>query len=37
MVILDFFNINTQSLPSIYYRGSYKDYDWEVVSYAYEI
>ena len=26
-----------QSLPSIYYRGSYKDYDWEVVSYAYEI
>ena len=27
----------TQSLPSIYYRGSYKDYDWEVVSYAYEI
>ena len=31
------FNINTQSLPSIYYRGSYKDYDWEVVSYTYEI
>lgn len=27
----------TQSLPSIYYRGSYKDYDWEVVSYTYEI
>ena len=31
------FNINTQSLPSIYYRGSYKDYDWEVVSCTYEI
>ena len=31
------FNINTQSLPSIYYRGSYKYYDWEVVSYTYEI
>ena len=27
----------TQSLPSIYYRGSYKDYDWEVVSSTYEI
>ena len=31
------FNITTQPLPSIYYRGSYKDYDWEVVSYTYEI
>ena len=31
------FNITTQSLPSIYYRGSYKDYDWEVVSCTYEI
>jgi len=30
-------NIKNRRTPSIYYRGSYKDYDWEVVSYTYEI
>jgi hypothetical protein len=23
--------------PSIYHKGNYKDYDWEVFSYTYEI
>ena len=26
-----------KKIPSIYHRGDYKDYDWEVFSYAYEI
>jgi hypothetical protein len=31
------FNMTTQPLPSIYYKGDYGDCDWEVVSYTYEI
>ena len=31
-------DINIQSRPpNMYYRGEYKDYDWEVLTYTYEI
>jgi len=29
--------LNAEYKPSMYHRGDYKDYDWEVVSYSYEI
>ena len=31
------FNMTSQPLPSIYYKGKYDDCDWEVVSYTYDI
>ena len=34
---LEDFNIKPIRLPSIYYKGDYHDYDWEVVSYTYEL
>ena len=30
-------DLNTNYKPSIYHRGDYKDYDWEVIHYTYEI
>ena len=30
-------DLNAEHKPSMYHRGDYKDYDWEVVSYSYEI
>ena len=30
-------DLNANYKPSIYHRGDYKDYDWEVVSYRYTI
>lgn len=30
-------DLNTEHKSSMYHRGDYKDYDWEVVSYSYEI
>ena len=30
-------DLNTKHKSSMYHRGDYKDYDWEVVSYSYEI
>lgn len=30
-------NINNEKLPSIYHRGELADYDWDVVSYSYNI
>ena len=30
-------DLNTNHKPSIYHRGDYTDYDWEVIHYAYEI
>lgn len=30
-------DINNKKLPSIYYKGELADYDWEVVSYSYNI
>jgi hypothetical protein len=30
-------NINNKNLPSIYYKGNLVEYDWEVVSYSYNI
>jgi hypothetical protein len=30
-------DLNAEYKPSMYHRGDYKDYDWEVVSYSYEI
>jgi hypothetical protein len=30
-------NINNENLPSIYYKGGVADYDWDVVSYYYNI
>lgn len=30
-------DLNTKYKPSMYHRGDYKDYDWEVVSYVYTI
>jgi hypothetical protein len=30
-------NINNKKLPSIYHKGNLDDYDWEVVSYSYNI
>ena len=30
-------DLNTKYKPSIYHRGDYKDYDWEVIHYTYEI
>jgi len=29
--------LNANHKPSIYHRGDYKDYDWEVIDYTYEI
>lgn len=29
--------LNANHTPSIYHRGDYKDYDWEVIDYTYEI
>jgi len=31
------FNIKPIRSPSIYYKGNYNDYDWEVISYTYEL
>lgn len=31
------FNITSQPLPSIYYKGGYDDCDWEIIGYTYEI
>ena len=28
---------NTKYKPSIYHRGDYKDYDWKIIKYTYEI
>jgi len=30
-------DLNTKYKPSMYHRGDYKDYDWEVIHYTYEI
>jgi hypothetical protein len=30
-------NINNENLPSIYYKGELADYEWDVVSYSYNI
>jgi hypothetical protein len=30
-------DLNANHTPSIYHRGDYKDYDWEVIHYTYEI
>jgi hypothetical protein len=30
-------DLNINKMPSIYYKGDYDDYDWEVVSYTYKI
>ena len=30
-------DLNTEHKPSMYHRGDYKDYDWEVISYVYAI
>ena len=30
-------DLNTNYKPSIYHRGDYKDHDWEVIHYTYEI
>lgn len=30
-------DLNAKYKPSMYHRGDYKDYDWEVVGYSYEI
>ena len=30
-------DLNAEHKPSMYHRGDYKDYDWEVVSYVYTI
>jgi hypothetical protein len=30
-------NINNEKLPSIYYKGELADYEWDVVSYSYNI
>ena len=30
-------DLNANYKPSIYHRGDYKDYDWEVIHYTYEI
>ncbi len=30
-------DLNANHKPSIYHRGDYKDYDWEVIHYTYEI
>ena len=30
-------DLNAEHKPSMYHRGDCKDYDWEVVSYSYEI
>ena len=30
-------NINNKKLPSIYHKGNLDDYDWEVISYSYDI
>jgi len=30
-------DLNTNHKPSMYHRGDYKDYDWEVIHYTYEI
>jgi len=30
-------DLNTNHTPSIYHRGDYNDYDWEVIHYTYEI
>ena len=30
-------DLNANHNPSIYHRGDYEDYDWEVIRYTYEI
>jgi len=30
-------DLNAEYKPSMYHRGDYKDYDWEVVNYFYTI
>ena len=30
-------DLNANHTPSMYHRGDYKDYDWEVIHYTYEI
>ena len=30
-------DLNAKYKPSMYHRGDYKEYDWEVISYSYEI
>ena len=30
-------NKESRRSPSIYYKGKYDDYDWEILKYAYEI
>jgi hypothetical protein len=30
-------DLNTKYKPSMYHRGDYEDYDWEVIHYTYEI
>jgi hypothetical protein len=30
-------DLNANHKPSMYHRGDYKDYDWEVIHYTYEI
>ena len=30
-------DLNINKIPSIYYKANYDDYDWEIVSYTYEI
>jgi len=30
-------DLNVEHKPSMYHRGDYKDYDWEVISYVYTI
>jgi hypothetical protein len=30
-------DMNIKKIPSIYYKGDYKDYDWEVINYTFEI
>ena len=29
--------MNIKKISSIYYKGDYKDYDWEVINYTFEI